>query len=64
MLMNFRHFDTILSEEFEFVLLENVLNDYINKKQAEGCHVKDVQELKDKILRNSCVVQKDIEVPF
>lgn len=63
-LMRFRHFNVVLSEDFEVSLLIKIINDYINNVQVSGGTCTDICMLKDKLLSNSVMRDISVDSPF
>lgn len=62
--MRFRQFYVTISEDFECQLLLNIFNEYINDLSKKGKPLQEVFDLKDKIFRNSVIIEKELDTPF
>lgn len=62
--MRLRQFYVAISEDFECSLLFKIFNEYINEHQLKGEMCEEVFALKDKLFRNSVIIERAVDSPF
>ena len=62
--MKFRHFDTVISDDFEWVKLLSAINYYIDEMNIKGIDVSEVIAVKNKMIFNSQIIEKEVKAPF
>lgn len=62
--MKFRHFDTVISDDFEWVKLLAAINYYIDEMNIKGIDVSEVIAVKNKMIFNSQIIEKEVKSPF